>query len=237
MTITIFTDGSSRGNPGPGGWGAILRTDDRVIELGGGEDHTTNNRMEISAAVNALAKVGENDLVSDDDRIILQTDSKYLINGITQWVAGWKRNGWKTSAKKDVENRDLWEALHLVANGLPIDWRYVKGHAGHPGNERCDEIATAFADKRDPHLYEGPRKLYTIDLDAAPSVSIASSAARKKSSSGVRPHSYLSLVDGILEIHKTWAECEARVKGVRGAKFKKSMSAEDERAIVKGWGM
>lgn len=228
--ITIFTDGSSRGNPGPGGWGAIVRTETDVIELGGGDDHTTNNRMEIAAATNALAHVDENKL---EGGIILQTDSKYLINGITSWVSGWQRNGWKTAAKKDVENRDLWEALHAVASGLTIEWKYVQGHAGHPGNERCDEIATAFADGRDPHLYRGPKKLYTIDLDAEPTAG----APRKKSSSSVKAYSYLSLVDGILETHKTWAECEARVKGVRGAKFKKSTSAQDEQEIIKEWGM
>ncbi|HEU5114163.1 MAG TPA: ribonuclease HI [Candidatus Paceibacterota bacterium] len=230
MTVTIFTDGSSRGNPGPGGWGAIIRTSDEVIELGGGEDMTTNNRMELSAAINALAYVDENDL---GESVVVQSDSKYVIKGITEWVSGWKRNGWKTAAKKDVENRDLWEALSFASSGLKIEWKYVEGHAGHPGNERCDEIATSFADKRDPHLFEGDRKIYTIDLDAEP----VASAASKKRSSSAKAYSYLSLVDGVLEIHKTWAECEARVKGVKGAKFKKSISAEDEKAITKEWGM
>ncbi|MBX4209260.1 ribonuclease HI [Candidatus Parcubacteria bacterium] len=231
MAITIFTDGSSRGNPGPGGWGTIIRTEDKVIELGGGEGHTTNNRMELSAAINALAHVAANDLAGD---IVLQTDSKYMINGITSWVAGWQRNGWKTAGKKDVENRDLWEALAFAAKGLAVEWKYVQGHAGHPGNERCDEIATAFADGLDPHLYEGPRAKYPIDLDAEPA---AKATASRKRSSSVPAYSYLSLVDGILEIHKTWTECEARVKGVKGAKFKKSASAEDEKAIIRGWGL
>ena len=230
MAITIFTDGSSRGNPGPGGWGAIIRTDDEVVELGGREEHTTNNRMELSAAINALAYVDENGGVTGES-IVVRSDSKYVIQGITEWVSGWQRNGWKTAGKKDVGNRDLWEALHLVSKGLSIEWKYVEGHAGHSGNERCDEIATAFADKTSPHLYKGSKKLYTIDLDATSVVK-----KTKKSSGGVA-HSYLSLVDGILEIHKTWAECEARVKGVRGAKFKKSMSAEDERDIIKNWGL
>ncbi|MDE2116838.1 MAG: ribonuclease HI [Patescibacteria group bacterium] len=230
MSITIFTDGSSRGNPGPGGWGAIIRTADEVTELGGGDDHTTNNRMELSAAINALAFVDENGLTGG---ITVQTDSKYLINGITSWVSGWKQNGWKTAAKKDVENRDLWEALHLIASGLPIKWKYVQGHAGHPGNERCDEIATAMADKGDPHLYQGPRTRYTIDLDAEP----VAGTVKKKSSSSAKAYSYLSLVDGVFETHKTWAQCEARVKGVRGARFKKSVSAEDEADIIRSWGL
>lgn len=230
MSITIFTDGSSRGNPGPGGWGAIIRTDGEVKELGGREDMTTNNRMELSAAINALVYVSENDLAG---AIVLQSDSKYVIKGITEWVSGWKRNGWKTAAKKDVENRDLWEALAFASSGLSIEWRYVEGHAGHPGNERCDEIATSFADKRDIGLYHGERSKYPIDLDAKP----AAKAVAKKKSSSAPAYSYLSLVDGILEIHKTWKECEARVKGVRGARFKKSVNAEDEKAIVKEWGL
>lgn len=228
--ITIFTDGSSRGNPGPGGWGAIIRTNDQIIELGGAEKNTTNNRMEISAAMNALVLVSKNGFKGD---ILIQTDSKYLINGITKWVFGWQKNGWKTVAKKDVGNRDLWETLCLATAGLKIDWKYVKGHAGHPGNERCDEIATAFADNSAPDLYNGPLNKYVIDLDAEP-VSSPVSDSRKKSSSA-KAYSYLSLVQGILEKHKTWSECEARVKGVKGARYKKSFSPDDEKKIIKDW--
>lgn len=207
-----------------------MRTEDEVKELGGREDHTTNNRMELSAAINALIYVDENSVEGD---IVLQTDSKYVINGITSWVKGWERNGWKTAAKKDVENRDLWEALAFAAKGLSIEWRYVQGHAGHPGNERCDEIATSFADGKPVALYHGPKNKYPVDLDAEPSANVAA----KKKSSSAKAYSYLSLVDGSLEIHKTWAECEKRVKGVRGAKFKKSISAADEEAIQKEWGI
>ena len=228
----IFTDGSSRGNPGPGGWGTIIRTPEEVKELGGREDHTTNNRMELSAAINALIYVAENDV---EGPIVLQTDSKYVINGITSWVKGWQRNGWKTGAKKDVENRDLWEALDFAAKGLKIEWRYVQGHAGHPGNERCDEIATSFADKSLIGLYHGPATKYPIDLDAAPSPSAA--PKKKKSSSSVKAHSYLSLVNGEFNIDKTWVECEKRVKGKKGARFKKSISADDEKAIMREWGV
>ena len=229
MSITIFTDGSSRGNPGPGGWGAIIRTETDVIELGGGDDHTTNNRMELSAAINALMRVNEDGL---EGAIVLQSDSKYVIAGITSWVSNWQKNGWKTANKKDVENRDLWEVLHFAASGLSIDWKYVRGHAGYAGNERCDEIATAFADKQSPYLYKGPKKLYTIDLNAK-----SSPTKVAKKSSGAKAHSYVSLVDGIFETHKTWAECEARVKGVRDAKFKKSTSSQNEKEIMREWGL
>ncbi|HVT75046.1 MAG TPA: ribonuclease HI [Candidatus Paceibacterota bacterium] len=232
MAITIFTDGSSRGNPGPGGWGAIIRTDDEVTELGGGEGNTTNNRMELSAAINALVFVSENGLQGP---IVVQSDSKYVIQGITEWVSGWQRNGWKTAGKKDVGNRDLWETLAFAAKDLSIQWKYVQGHAGHPGNERCDEIATSCADQSDPHLFQGARKLYTIDLDAAPPAGAAAVRAKKRSSSAAA-YSYLSLVDGVLEKHRTWAECESRVKGVKGARFKKSVSAADEAEIIKEWG-
>jgi ribonuclease HI len=154
----IFTDGSSRGNPGPGGWGAILLTDKDVIELGGREDHTTNNRIELMAAIRALEKA------SGD--ITVHSDSKYVIQGITEWVSNWKRNGWKTAGRKSVVNQGLWEELDTLASSLKVRWVHVEGHSGHPGNERCDEIATSFADGEDAHLYSGPKAKYPIDLGA-----------------------------------------------------------------------
>lgn len=230
MSITIFTDGSSRGNPGPGGWGAIIRTETDTIELGGREDHTTNNRMELSAAIGALTYVAQNNL---EGQIVLQSDSKYVIQGITSWVKGWQKNGWITAGKKEVENRDLWEMLSFVSKNLSIEWKYVQGHAGHPGNERCDEIATGFADKAEVHLYKGSRNNYTVDLDATPTAA----ALKKKKSSNAKAYSYLSFVDGELMTHKTWAECEARVKGKKNAKFKKAISADDEKTIIAEWGV
>lgn len=207
-----------------------MRTADAVKELGGREGDTTNNRMELTAAIGALSYVAERGLAGD---IVLQSDSKYVIQGITSWVKGWQRNGWKTATKQEVGNRDLWEALDSVAKRLSIEWRYVQGHAGHPGNERCDEIATSFADQSPVDLYGGPRDAYPVDLDAAPAPGTQKAS---KKSSGAKAYSYLSLVDGVLETHKTWAECEARVKGVRGARFKKSLSADDEAAIKREWG-
>lgn len=231
MTTIIYTDGSSRGNPGRGGWGAIICTDHEVKELGGREDHTTNNRMELSAAINALVYVDEGDLKGE---IILQTDSKYVIQGITSWISGWQKNGWKTAGKKDVINRDLWEALSFASSGLSISWKYVEGHAGHPGNERCDEIATSFADKVAIDLYHGTTSKYPIDLKAE---SKPSAKKTSKKSSSAKAYSYLSLVGGILKKHSTWTECEARVKGIKGAKFKKAFSASDEDTIAREWGM
>ncbi|MEN9621797.1 MAG: hypothetical protein RLZZ67_231 [Candidatus Parcubacteria bacterium] len=233
MSITIFTDGSSRGNPGPGGWATVIRTEKEVFELGGREDHTTNNRMELLAAIEALAFLKTKSVGAE--KILVQSDSKYVIQGITSWVFGWKKNGWITAGKKEVGNKDLWEKLSALTGGFSVEWKYVEGHAGHPGNERCDEIATSFADKVTIDLYAGARDKYSIDLDAAPLA--GAKAKKKKSSSSVKAYSYLSLVDGVLQIHKTWAECEARVKGVRGTKFKKSISASDEQDIRKEWGV
>ena len=133
--IDIFTDGACSGNPGPGGWGALLRYGDTEKELFGGEDATTNNRMELMAAIKAI------EALKRPARVRLHTDSTYLKDGITRWIAGWKSNGWKTSAKKPVRNVDLWKRLDALAAGHEIEWRWVKGHAGHPDNERADGLA------------------------------------------------------------------------------------------------
>ncbi len=145
----IYTDGACSGNPGPGGWGTRIEfADGQVHELGGRDAATTNNRMEMQAAISALEFLNEADISSDS--VILHTDSEYLKNGITKWIKGWKRKGWKTSAGKPVLNKDLWQQLDeltqsLSDSSLSVDWRYVRGHAGNPGNERCDAIARAFS--------------------------------------------------------------------------------------------
>ena len=139
--VYIYTDGSCLGNPGPGGWGAILSYDGQEKELSGGDVHSTNNRMEIMAAIKAL------EALTRPMEVQLFSDSAYLKNGITQWITGWKANGWKTANKKPVENRDLWEHLDAVASIHQIDWQWVKGHAGHPMNERCDVLARSEAEK------------------------------------------------------------------------------------------
>jgi len=164
MLIKIFTDGSSRGNPGPGGWGTIICNENQVIELGGREDLTTNNRMELMAAISALEYVKSTDLSENLDKIEVFSDSKYVITGITEWIVGWRAKGWKTAGKKSVLNRDLWERLSMATEGLPIEWKYVAGHTGHYGNERCDEIATSFADNLKTNLYSGSRGKYTIKI-------------------------------------------------------------------------
>jgi len=133
--IEIFTDGACSGNPGPGGWGAILRSGETEKELFGGEPQTTNNRMEMMAVIEALRALKK----PVEARIY--TDSQYVQKGISEWIHGWKRRGWKTASKEPVKNEDLWRELDRLAAGHKIDWQWVKGHAGHPENERADALA------------------------------------------------------------------------------------------------
>lgn len=223
--IIIFTDGSSRGNPGPGGWGAIISIDKKVIELGGGDKHTTNNRMELLGAISALENVEK-----EKSEIILNTDSSYVINGITKWVHGWQKNNWKTKNKEDVVNKDLWERLIDVSSDKKIKWNYVGGHIGVEGNERADIIATSFADEEKIDLLNGKVTDYEYDLlDTKGSKEKVS----KKSKNKGPAYSYVSFVNGVLKIDKTWAECEKRVKGIKGnVKFKKAISPSDEEGII-----
>ncbi len=133
--VTIHTDGGCEGNPGPGGWAAVLEYAGRTKELSGGEPATTNNRMELQAAIAALAALKE------PCEVVLFTDSEYVRDGITKWLPRWKARGWMRTAKQPVKNEDLWRALDAAASRHRIDWRWLKGHAGHAGNERCDQLA------------------------------------------------------------------------------------------------
>ena len=133
--VDIWTDGACSGNPGPGGWGALLKSNDAEKEIYGGQPDTTNNRMELMAAIEALNSL------KGACSVVLHTDSQYVKDGLTKWMAGWKRNGWKTAAKKPVKNQDLWMALDDACSRHDIEWRWVKGHAGDEGNERADALA------------------------------------------------------------------------------------------------
>ena len=170
MKLIIYTDGSSRGNPGPGGWAAIIITDKEVIELGGYEDHTTNNRMELMGAIKGLQEVGPHMHV---ETVEVFTDSEYVKKGMTTWISGWIAKGWKTSTKKPVLNQDLWEKLYaeekrLKDAGVVITWTYVKAHVGIALNERADVIATSCADSvmekgaTNLQLYRGRKEDYTF---------------------------------------------------------------------------
>lgn len=133
--IEIYTDGACSGNPGPGGWGVLLKWNGHEKELFGGEKETTNNRMEMTAVIEALSALKK------PSEVMLYTDSKYVMDGITQWIDGWKAKGWKTASKKPVKNKDLWQEIDSLVNTHSVKFVWVKGHAGDPGNERADELA------------------------------------------------------------------------------------------------
>ncbi|GGP21687.1 ribonuclease HI [Silvimonas iriomotensis] len=139
--VEMYTDGACKGNPGPGGWGALLRYGDKEKELFGGEPHTTNNRMELMGVIKGLA------LLLRPCEVMVYTDSQYVKNGIETWIHGWKRNGWKTADKKPVKNADLWQELDTQVQRHQVSWKWVKGHAGHEFNERADQLANRGVDQ------------------------------------------------------------------------------------------
>ena len=163
------------------------------------------------------------------------TDSSYLINGVTKWLNGWKRNGWKTKTKQDVLNRDLWMKLDDLISFKEVVWKYIGGHIGVSGNERCDVIATTFADVGKPNLFDGDisdykiKNILDITHDAELLKDKKSSSARSRASA----YSYVSLVKGKVMVHQTWPECEKRVKGVKGAKYKKALNQAEEKELIR----
>jgi ribonuclease HI len=139
--VEVYADGACRGNPGPGGWGVVLRSGLTEKELWGGEGHTTNNRMELTAAIRAL------EALRRPCRVALYTDSQYVRNGITEWLRSWKQRGWRTADRKPVKNQDLWERLDELATQHEVEWHWVRGHSGHAGNERADALANRGIDE------------------------------------------------------------------------------------------
>lgn len=237
----VFSDGSALGNPGPGGWGTVIVTNKKyVCELGGNEKHTTNNRMELTAVKEALVRLQE-----EAGSALICSDSKYVINAVTVWIHGWKQNNWMTASKTPVLNKDIIHEIDKLLEGYShkgqIEFRYVPGHVGVLGNERCDAIATTFAAGQVPELFDGSFDDYSIDiLNITIDEAAAEKKERSKSSSTKatgKAYSYLSLVEGKAMRHNTWPECEKRVKGKSGVKFKKAMSAPEEAEILKGWGV
>ncbi|MCH2534043.1 MAG: ribonuclease HI [Bdellovibrionales bacterium] len=237
--ILIFTDGACSGNPGPGGFGTVVVNpfNKTVFELGEGFNSTTNNQMEMLAVIRGLEE-----LKDFTHKIYIISDSTYVIRGITQWIFGWKKRAWKTAENNDVSNKDLWMRLDALVQkrkvkNQNIEWKYVRGHQGVPGNERCDEIAVNFTKGRSEHLYDGNLSNYSIDIYQLPqdmSLPKFSSNNKAKSTADVV---YLSYVNGELKKHKTWSECEANVKGRSGAKFKKVKNKDEELAVLKSWGL
>ncbi len=228
----IFTDGAAKGNPGRGGYGVVISLDGTVTELGGFKERTTNNEMELRAVVEALKEIAAKNVPVE-----IYTDSKYVVQGATGWVFGWVKNGWVTTGKTDVLNKELWQELLPLLGTVEIEWHKVPGHVGIIGNERADTIASTFAEKGDCALYSGLLSDYGHDLHNTSydeSKKQDRSDARKRQNQ--KAYSYISAVDGVVQIHATWAECEARVKGKKGTRFKKSLDAAEEREIVKEFG-
>lgn len=237
--VIVFTDGACSGNPGPGGWAAILVSPlGKIREIGGAASPTTNNKMELTAALEALRMLSAVKKLTTRE-IQIYTDSKYVIQGITSWVHGWKRNGWKTADGKEVSNRELWEGLLAVVkdSGFQVEWLYIPGHSGFPGNERCDEIAVAFSKGYDIDLFVGEGKDYRFDLThlPAPASLSAGKSSGKKEAKG--PAVYLSFINGEVFRDRDWKSCEARVKGRPGAKYKKVQSEAEEKEALRSWGL
>lgn len=227
---TIFSDGASRGNPGLGGWGAIvvLSPSDsdkhlaKVIEIGGRETHTTNNRMELTAILEAT-RLAQSMGVK---KVKVHTDSSYSANAISKWLHAWVKNDWRTKDGKEVLNRDILECFYDLLDLIEIDFEVIAGHSGIPGNERCDEIATNFADNTPIDLFNGNLNDYKVSL------SLVVNKKKQSKSGAKKAYSYVSEVDGKVEVHKTWEECKKRVEGKR-ARFKKATSPSEEEIIKK----
>jgi len=228
--ITIFTDGASSGNPGPGGWGTIVAYDDRVVELGGREDRTTNNRMELQAVLEGLLFVIDQRINAQP--ITLFTDSSYVANGITTWIKGWQKRNWTNQVGQPIANIDIWKKIALVLGDVHLSITNISGHSGIPGNERADEIATGYIKDSSFYLYNGSQSEYDVDLK---NITVNPAQKKEKDRKKGKAYSYLSLVKGVLQIHQTWDECKKRVEGEKGAKYKKSLSKEDEEKIRASW--
>lgn len=236
--LIIYTDGASRGNPGPGGWAAVIIAGDHAMEIAGSAAVATNNQMELAAVEAVLADSGA---LSWDGPVVVYSDSMYAINGLTKWAKGWERNGWITSTKTPVENKGQWQNLLSLMKqyGTRISIEKVKGHAGDLYNERCDELAVDAALGKNPTLFSGTVADYKTFLDEQGYSEIGAgklSAAKKPSSKkGEAAYSYVSLVDGVVHADKTWSACEQRVKGKKGAKYKKVFSKDEETALMQDY--
>lgn len=229
----IFTDGACSGNPGPGGWGAIVVAHQKVTELGGGSGRTTNNQMEMQSVIEALRFV-DNKI----NEVNVYTDSVYVIRGITQWIWGWKKNNWLTAEGQPVLNKEHWLELDQVVSAVKkfakINWHYVRGHTGVPGNERCDQIAVSFSQKTFTTLYKGSLKDYSIEIEKIPA-DTSLPEMKPRSATEKKAAYYLCYMNGVVHRYKTWPECEQAVKGKSGAKYKKITDPSEEPTILKSW--
>ncbi len=238
-TLTIYTDGASRGNPGPGGWGAVVlvempaRAGVHVMELSDGVKKATNNQMELQAVLSVLSDTGTR---AFEGSVVVYSDSAYVVNGLNSWVYGWEKNGWITSTKTPVENKALWQELLILLEeyGKRLSIEKVKGHDGDLYNERCDELAVAAALGQKETHFQGSQKDYEKFLQEIGTT--AKKAKPKKKSKTTGPaYSYVSMVGGKVYADKTWKECEARVKGKKGAKYQKVFSKGEETGLIQDY--
>ena len=228
----IFTDGAAKGNPGRGGFGVVISHNGTITEKGGFKEYTTNNEMELKAVVEALKEIAPKKVPVE-----LYTDSKYVVEGAKGWVFGWAKNGWMTKAKTDVLNKELWQELLPLLGKVEIEWHKVPGHVGIVGNERADVIASTFAEKGTFNLYVGTEAGYGHNVhETSYDESKAQDRSDARKRQNLKAYSYVSAVDGVVQVHQTWAECEARVKGKKGARFKKSLDAGNEGEVVREFG-
>ncbi len=225
----IYTDGAARGNPGPAGYGYVCidTKHDTAIEGGGRFSFATNNQMELTAVLEALRLIGDT-----HETVALYTDSKYVIQGMKQWVHAWQRNGWQTSQKEPVLNSNLWKDIVKLAAGKTIEWLYVPGHAGVPLNERVDTIATHYADQVHETLYNGSYTAYTYKHTDTVQSSIQEKK-KKTSSAGY----YVVVKNREVTRYETWEACKRAVHGIKGVKYKKVENEIQEKAFLATIGM
>ncbi len=232
-TLTIYTDGASRGNPGPGGWGAVILVDGYAMEVAGSTKRATNNQMELQAVLEVLSDSASR---AYKGKVVIYSDSAYVVNGLNSWVYGWEKKGWITSTKTIVENKDTWQKLLklLKEYGDNLSIQKVKGHDGDLYNERCDELAVSAAlGKKEKH-FKGTQKEYDHFLIQIGTTTKKATSKKKKKDTGPA-YSYVSLVDGKVFADKTWAECEKRVKGKKGAKYQKVFSKGEETSLIQDY--
>ncbi len=229
--ITIYTDGASRGNPGPGGWGALIVASHEVFELAGNATTATNNQMELAAVEAVLSDAR---VLAHRGEVVVYSDSSYVINGISSWMYGWEKNGWITSTKTPVENKGQWQSLLRLAReyGSRLVLLKVKGHAGDIYNERCDQLAVGYALGKKPLLFSGTLSAYKLFLEEQVGIKDSVKKTTTKKSNSAVVYAYVSLVNGNVYSDKTWAACEKRVKGSKGARYKKVFSKTEETELI-----
>jgi ribonuclease HI len=232
--LVIYTDGASRGNPGLGGWGAVILVDGYAMEISGFSKMATNNQMELQAVIEVLSDSGS---LAHTGPVVVYSDSAYVVNGMNSWVWGWEKKDWMTSTKTPVINKDMWVKILalLKTYGDRLSIQKVKGHDGDLYNERCDELAVAAALGKKETYFQGTQKDYDIFLKEIGTTIKKVSPKKAKSKPAGPAYSYVSLVGDKVYTDKTWIDCEKRVKGTKGAKYQKVFSKGEETSLVQDY--